>query len=113
MKAKYNFDKLLTEHDFIEIKKRVEQFDLFEFEKTDKTRKFSVRIYAQACDNVLWQDNYMCSIGCSYNIGGCSSPYQRAEFLALGYEKILDEFCSTLGVERNTDVKQMSLFALM
>ena len=35
---KYDFDKLLPEWDFAEIKKRVEKFDFFEFEKVDKTR---------------------------------------------------------------------------
>jgi len=109
---KYDFDKLLTEYEFVQIKRRVEKFEIFEFEKSDKTRKFKIAITAHPCDNGIWQDNYMVSISCNYNLGGFGSPYQRAEFLTLDFDKVVDRFCATLDIERDTRAKQTNMFDL-
>ena len=106
----YDFDKLLSELDFLEIKNRVENLEFFEFKKTDKSRKFTVSIGARFCDNGRWKDNCVCNVSCMHNLGGFGSPYEREEFLRLDFEKVLDRFARCLGVSRHTGARQLSLF---
>ena len=112
---KYSFDKLLTEHDFVEIIERVKNFDLFEFRKFDKQGKIELCIGMRKVGNGLWQDNLMCFVDGGKKYGdyhGFGHPYQRAEFLKLSFEDIVKKFAQ-LGLEIDTSIKQMSLFGLL
>jgi hypothetical protein len=51
---KLNFENLLTDREFAEIKQRAEKFDVFEFVKLDKENKIELRICGQQCDNGIW-----------------------------------------------------------
>lgn len=110
---KYDIAKLFTELDWKEIKERVEKFEFFEIEKTDKKNKFSIRICARQCTNGFWEDDYICSIGFSYHLGGSSSPYQRRDFLTLAYDKIADDFYRCMPVERQSEIRQLNIFAFL
>lgn len=108
---KYDLNKLLTEYEFAEIKRRIENFELFEFVRFDKTNKIKLRICGCRCDNGIWQNNYMCCIDGENKKQwqGFGIPYQRAEFLKLGYGDIVKCF-ERLGLEINTGIKQLCMF---
>ena len=90
-----NFERLLTEHEWNEIKMRVIKNDPFEIVRFDKQSKVELRIGLQYCDNGIWQDNLLCYIHGSQKCNsyyGFGSPYQVAEFLELSYDYIAKKF---------------------
>ena len=108
-----NFERLLTEYDFAEIKRQAENFGLFEFERFDKANKIELRISARHCDNGIWRDNYLVCVDGSKKYGdyhGFGSPYQRAEFLTKTYDDVLKMF-ACYGYSTNK-VKQMDMFSI-
>jgi hypothetical protein len=107
---KLDFENLLTEREFAEIKQRVERFDIFEFVKHDKANHIELQIDGRHYDNGIWQDNYLCSVGGSENWGGFGRPYQRAEFLKLTYADVAKAFaCYGYKV---SSIRQLDMFAL-
>jgi hypothetical protein len=111
---KLDFENLLTEREFAEIKLRAEKFDVFEFIKLDKENKIELRICGQHCDDSIWKDNYFCGIGGSKIYGdyyGFRRPYQRAEFLRLTYPDVAKVFdCCGYEMPR---ARQLDMFAMI
>ena len=111
---KLDFEKLLTEIDFAELKEKVKSFDVFEFERFDKANKIELRIGSRRCDNGIWQDDFYCFVDGSKRYGGYHGfgyPYQRAEFLKLTHDDILKKF-ACFGYSTN-NAKQLSMFSIL
>jgi hypothetical protein len=106
----YDFENLLTEWDFSEIKRQVEKCEIFEFVRLDKANKIELRIGLRRCDYDWWQSGVYCFVDGAKKCGdyhGFGRPYQRAEFLGLQYADIVQMF-GCYGYEL-PKIKQLSI----
>lgn len=112
---KYDFEKLLTEQDFANLKRQIEKFALFEFVRLDKVAKVELRISGRESEyQGYWQDNYFCTIDGSKKHGdyyGFGLPFQRTEFLKLTYNDIAK--CFVVYGFGLPEVKQLNMFAII
>ena len=111
-RQQHDIEKLMSEVDWKEIQSKIANREYFEFKRSDKTNKVEIYVDARFCDNGIWQDNYICSIGGRYNIGGASSPYQRVDFMKLRYDDVCKFLAHAINVEQ-VQTQQVSLFSFM